>query len=63
MLKTENSFMDKEVVQQILVNAAHVALLKEGDTEFDCSISKSCGTEPQGKVEIDEETSGNKEVS
>ena len=34
-----------------LSNAAHGELRKKGTTEFDCSVSESGDTEPQGKVD------------
>ena len=50
-VKAENMFTDKEGVQQILVNTTREELRKRGISEFDCSVSESSDTEPQGKVE------------
>ena len=47
-LKAEKNFTDKEVVHQILVNAAHGKLREAGTIEFDCSVSESSDTKPRG---------------
>ena len=49
-----------EAVQQILVNAAHGEFQKEDATEFDCSLSESSDTKPQGKVEWTKKGGSNK---
>ena len=62
-LQAENTFTEKEAVQQILVNAARDAFWKEGATKFDCSVSESSDTEPQSKVEQTKKWSSNEKES
>ena len=60
-MRVKKSYTDKEAMQQILVNAACGKLREEGATEFDCSLSESSDTEPQGKEEWTKKEGSNKE--